>query len=145
MWGGELLKALQQAGHHVRCLVRRPEFLSARVAPSTEVASGDVLDQGTLPAAMKGVQAAYYLVHSMGSRKAFDEEDRRAARNFGEAARDAGVQRLIYLGGLGDRGGGLSPTCRAGRKLARSCAPAACRPSNSVRPSSLVREASPST
>jgi uncharacterized protein YbjT (DUF2867 family) len=58
---------------------------------------------------MKGVQTAYYLVHSMGSRKAFDEEDRRAARHFGQAARDAGVQRLIYLGGLGDRGGGLSP------------------------------------
>ena len=107
--GGRLLKALQQAGHHVRCLARRPAFLSARVAPTTEVASGDVLDQGTLPAAMQGVQVAYYLVHSMGSRKAFDEEDRWAARNFGEAARDAGVQRLIYLGGLGDRGGGLSP------------------------------------
>src|SRR4029453_16182504 len=86
-----------------------PAFLSARVAPTTEVASGDVLDQGTLPVAMKGVQAAYYLVHSMGSRGAFAEEDRRAARNFGEAARDAGVQRLIYLGELGDRGGGLSP------------------------------------
>jgi uncharacterized protein YbjT (DUF2867 family) len=57
--GGRLLKALQQAGHHVRCLVRRPAFLSARVAPTTEVASGDVLDQGTLPAAMQGVQVAY--------------------------------------------------------------------------------------
>ena len=106
--GGRLLKALEQAGHHVRCLARRPAFLRARVAPTTEVVAGDVLDQGTLPAAMKGVQTAYYLVHSMGSRQAFDEEDRRAARNFGEAARDAGVQRLIYLGGLGDRGG-LSP------------------------------------
>jgi uncharacterized protein YbjT (DUF2867 family) len=58
---------------------------------------------------LQGVQVAYYLVHSMGSRRAFDEEDRRAARHFGQAARDAGVQRLIYLGGLGDRGGRLSP------------------------------------
>jgi uncharacterized protein YbjT (DUF2867 family) len=107
--GGRLLKALEQAGHHVRCLARRPEFLSARVAQSTEVVAGDVLDRGTLPTAMKGVQVAYYLVHSMGSRGAFDEEDRRAARNFGEVARAAGVQRLIYLGGLGVRGSGLSP------------------------------------
>jgi uncharacterized protein YbjT (DUF2867 family) len=107
--GGRLLKALEQAGYHVRCLARRPEFLSARVAPTTEVVGGDVLDRGTLPAAMKGIQAAYYLVHSMGSTKAFAEADRRAARHFGEAARDAGVQRLIYVGGLGDRGGGLSP------------------------------------
>jgi uncharacterized protein YbjT (DUF2867 family) len=107
--GGRLLKALEQAGHHVRCLARRPAFLSPRVAPTTKVAAGDVLDRETLPAAMKGVQTAYYLIHSMGSRGAFDEEDRRAARNFGQAARDAGVRRLIYLGGLGDRGGGLSP------------------------------------
>jgi hypothetical protein len=106
--GGRLLKALEQAEHHVRCLARRPEFLSHRVAPTTEVVAGDVLDRGVLPAAMKGVQTAYYLIHSMGSRGAFDEEDRRAAHNFGQAARDAGVQRLIYLGGLGDRGG-LSP------------------------------------
>jgi len=107
--GGRLLKALEQAGHRVRCLARRPEFLRARVAPTTEVVAGDVLDQGTLPAAMQGGQVAYYLIHSMGSRRAFDEEDRRAARHFGEAARDAGVQRLIYLGGLGDRGSALSP------------------------------------
>jgi uncharacterized protein YbjT (DUF2867 family) len=107
--GGRLLKALEQAGHHVRCLARRPEFLRARVGHTSEVVAGDVLERGALPAAMKGVQVAYYLVHSMGSLGAFDEEDRRAARNFGEAARDASVRRLIYLGGLGDRGGGLSP------------------------------------
>jgi uncharacterized protein YbjT (DUF2867 family) len=106
--GGRLLKALEQAGHHVRCLARRPEFLRPRVAPTTDVVAGDVLDRGSLTTAMKGVQAAYYLVHSMGSRGAFDEEDRRAAGNFGEVARDAGVQRLIYLGGLGNPGG-LSP------------------------------------
>jgi uncharacterized protein YbjT (DUF2867 family) len=107
--GGRLLKALERAGHHVRCLARRPAFLRARVAPTTEVVAGDVLDQGTLPAALKGVRVAYYLVHSMGSTGAFAEEDRRAARHFAEAAREAGVRRLIYLGGLGDRGGGLSP------------------------------------
>jgi uncharacterized protein YbjT (DUF2867 family) len=107
--GGRLLKVLEQAGHHVRCLARRPQFLSARVAPTSEVVAGDILDRGALAAAMKGMQVAYYLVHCMGSRGAFDEEDRRGAYNFGEAARAAGVQRPIYLGGLGDRGGGLSP------------------------------------
>src|SRR5687767_5882340 len=115
--GGRLLKALEQTGHHVRCLARRPEFLRARVAQATEVVSGDVLDRGTLAAAMEGVQSAYYLVHSMGSTGAFDEEDRRAARNFGEAARDAGVQRLIYLGGLGNRVGGLSPHLRSRQEV----------------------------
>ena len=107
--GGRLLKALEQAGHRVRCLVRRPEFLRGRVGGNTEVVAGDVRDRAALPAAMAGVRAAYYLIHSMGSEGAFDEEDRRAARHFGEAANEAGVRRIIYLGGLGDRRGGLSP------------------------------------
>jgi uncharacterized protein YbjT (DUF2867 family) len=47
--GGRLLKVLEQAGHHVRCLARRPQFLSARVAPTSEVVAGDILDRGRLP------------------------------------------------------------------------------------------------
>jgi uncharacterized protein YbjT (DUF2867 family) len=107
--GGRLLTALEQSGHHLRCMVRRPEFLNTRVGQSTEVVAGDVLDRDTLSAAMHGVQMAYYLVHSMGSTGAFDEEDRRGAGNFAEAAKAAGVRRIIYLGGLGDNGGRLSP------------------------------------
>jgi uncharacterized protein YbjT (DUF2867 family) len=107
--GGRLLTALEQNGHRLRCMVRRPEFLNTRVGQGTEVVAGDVLDRDTLSAAMRGVQMAYYLVHSMGSTGAFDEEDRRGARNFGEVARAAGVRRIIYLGGLGDSGGRLSP------------------------------------
>ena len=122
--GGRLLKALEQAGHRVRCLARRPEFLSGRVAGSTEVVAGDVLQRHTLPAAMAGVQVAYYLIHAMDSPGAFEEEDRRAARHFGEVAHAAGVQRIIYLGGLGDRRSALSSHLQSRQEVGeilRSC------------------------
>ena len=99
--GGRLLKALEARGHRVRCLARRPNFLRPRVAESTEVVEGDVLKPTSLQSAMDGVDSAYYLVHSMGSTGAFEEEDRRAANGFATAARDAGLRRIIYLGGLG--------------------------------------------
>jgi uncharacterized protein YbjT (DUF2867 family) len=67
---------------------------------------------------MSGVDSAYYLVHSMGSRGQFEEEDRRAAENFATAAREAGVRRVIYLGGLG-RGPGLSPHLRSRHEVGR--------------------------
>jgi uncharacterized protein YbjT (DUF2867 family) len=62
---------------------------------------------------MKGVHTAYYFVHSMGMSAGFEELDRRAARNFGEAARESGVARIIYLGGLGESKGDLSPHLRS--------------------------------
>ncbi|MEK7728478.1 MAG: SDR family oxidoreductase [candidate division KSB1 bacterium] len=99
--GGRLLKALEENNHRVRCLARRPEYLQTRVRATTEVVKGDVLDATSLAAAMNGVEAAYYMVHSMGSSGTFEEEDRRAAKNFSEAAHAAGVRRIIYLGGLG--------------------------------------------
>ncbi len=100
--GGRLLRLLSERSIPVRCLTRRPEFLAARVADAVEVVRGDVLDRESLLAAMAGVETAYYFVHSMGSADDFEEVDRRAAQNFAEAAREAGVQRIIYLGGLGD-------------------------------------------
>jgi uncharacterized protein YbjT (DUF2867 family) len=105
--GGRLLKSLEAQGHTVRCLSRRPEFLESRVSPKTEVVQGDVLEPESLGNALKGIHAAYYLVHSMASQDGFQEADRKAATIFGQAAREAGVRRLIYLGGLG-RGDGLS-------------------------------------
>jgi len=92
----------------VRCLVRRPEFLSRARCPRTDVVQGDVLKPESLPAAFEGVATTCYLVHSMGAGPAFEEEDRRAARNFGEAARGGGARNIIYLGGLGVPGEGLS-------------------------------------
>ena len=91
----------------MRCLTRRPEALSARVADGTEVAAGDALEWGSLRPTMDGVDTAYYLIHSMDASGAFDELDRAAASNFANAAGAAGVRRIIYLGGLG-RGHGLS-------------------------------------
>jgi len=106
--GGRLLKTLESGGDRVRCLARRPEFLQPSVAESTQVVKGDVLDPPSLVAAMEGVDTAYYLVHSMVSSRSFEEEDRRAAENFAQAARNAGARRIIYLGGLGG-GPRLSP------------------------------------
>jgi uncharacterized protein YbjT (DUF2867 family) len=111
--GGRLLRALEQAGYPVRCLARRPEFLAPRVAAGTTVVGGDCLDPASLASALAGIQHAYYLVHSMGSRANFEEQDRRAARNFAAAARAAGVQRIIYLGGLGGSDEDLSPHLRS--------------------------------
>ena len=116
--GGRLLRALEEAGHRVRCLTRRPEALRDRVAPATEVVEGDALDPESLTGRMDGVRAAYYMVHSMGSRGDFEEQDRRAALNFAGEARRAGVGRIIYLGGLGEGSEDLSPHLRSRLEVA---------------------------
>jgi uncharacterized protein YbjT (DUF2867 family) len=106
--GGRLLHDLETDRRlRVRCLTRRPEALAGRTAGDTELVRGDVLDPDSLARAMRGVDTAYYLIHSMGTRGDFEALDRSAARNFAAAARTAGVRRIIYLGGLGD-GGDLS-------------------------------------
>jgi uncharacterized protein YbjT (DUF2867 family) len=115
--GGRLLKALEQAGHRVRCLARRPQFLQPKVAASTEVVAGDVLDPESLKAALDGVHTAYYMIHSMGSQHNFEVMDRQAAENFANAARQAGVARIVYLGGLGESGSELSPHLRSRQEV----------------------------
>src|SRR5690606_32176466 len=70
----------------------------------TEVVAGDVLDADSLPAAFEGCATAYYLIHSMGDAADFVERERRSAENFARAAKQAGVQRVVYLGGLGGDG-----------------------------------------
>lgn len=103
--GQRLLKALLAEGVDLRCLVRRP----GSFPPGVDVAIGDLLEPATLPAALEGIDTAYYLVHSMaGGRAGFEERDRTAAVNFSKAATAAGVRRVIYLGGLGDDRGNLS-------------------------------------
>jgi uncharacterized protein YbjT (DUF2867 family) len=111
--GGRLLQRLEGGAYRVRCLARRPEVVRQRAAATTDVVQGDVLDRPSLDAALQGVDTAFYLVHSMGSTGRFEEEDRRAATNFGAAAKAAGVERIIYLGGLGDAGESLSPHLRS--------------------------------
>lgn len=111
--GGRLLRRLEERGERVRCLARRPEFLRARTAPSTEVVPGDVLDAASLPPALEGVGTAYYLIHSLGSSGGFEARDRQGAEHFAGAARSAGLRRIIYLGGLGDDSSDLSPHLRS--------------------------------
>ena len=110
--GGRLLRRLERDGSAVRCLCRNPEALGWRAAPGTELVRGDLLEPASLDAAFRGVDTAFYLVHSMNSGKQFEAEERRAARHFGEAARQAGVRRIVYLGGLA-HGAELSPHLRS--------------------------------
>jgi uncharacterized protein YbjT (DUF2867 family) len=119
--GGRLLPRLEKRGLLVRCLARRPEFLSARVGPTTEVVEGDVLREATLTAALEGVDTAYYMVHSMGSsdQEGFEAQDRLGAQNFARAASAAGVRRIVYLGGLGDEKAELSPHLRSRHEVGR--------------------------
>ncbi len=100
--GGRLIPLLEEQRVRLRCLARSPEKMRSRVQPGTEIVQGDVLDTASLGRALQGVQTAYYLVHLMSGSKDFEKEDRQAALNFAQAARNAGVRRIIYLGGLGD-------------------------------------------
>jgi len=98
-----LIPRLLAAGYHVRCLARRPERLKGRAwYPQVEVVAGDVTRPETLPAAMQGVSAAYYLIHNMAAGHGYDRLDLISARNFAQAAKTAGVGHIIYLGGLAD-------------------------------------------
>jgi uncharacterized protein YbjT (DUF2867 family) len=116
--GGRLRRVLEERRVPLRCLIRRPHELEGRVAPTTELVGGDLLDADSLARAMEGVGTCYYLVHSMGGAGDFAETDRRAARGFARAAREAGVARIIYLGGLG-RGSVLSPHLASRQEVGR--------------------------
>lgn len=117
--GGRLLRLLEKHAYHVRCLARRPEAVRRTAGFSTEVVAGDLLDRSSLDDALRGVDAAYYLVHSMGSSGSFVEADRLAARNFGESAKACGVKRIIYVGALGsdDEEEALSPHLRSRQEV----------------------------
>jgi uncharacterized protein YbjT (DUF2867 family) len=115
--GGRLVPRLLQVGYRVRCLVRDPARLQGRHwLEQVGVVEGDVLKPGTLASAMQGVDTAYYLIHSMSGSADFHQRDLTAARNFGDAARAAGAQNIIYLGGLGDPDADLSPHLRSRQK-----------------------------
>ncbi|MFE9742439.1 SDR family oxidoreductase [Streptomyces sp. NPDC006477] len=99
--GGRLVPELLDAGYRVRCLARTPANLRDHPwADRVEVVRGDVTDAAGLRDAFRDVEVAYYLVHSMGAGRGFEETDRRAARTFADEAHAAGVRRIVYLGGL---------------------------------------------
>ena len=115
--GGRLLALLEERGHPVRCLTRRPEALQDRAGSATKVAQADVLDRESLSAALDGVDTAYYLVHNMGSGGDFEQKDREGAANFAAAAKECGVKRIVYLGGLGDPSHQLSSHLRSRQEV----------------------------
>ncbi|MBE0566490.1 MAG: NAD(P)H-binding protein, partial [Krumholzibacteria bacterium] len=117
--GGRLRRRLEETGARVRCLARDPQRLAGRTAPGTEVVAGDVLDAASLGPALAGVDTAYYLVHSMGAARGFEDRDRAGALNFARAAATAGVRRIVYLGGLGDDTAELSPHLRSRIEVGR--------------------------
>ena len=99
--GSRLIPRLVDSGHEVSCMVRDASRVDLRMAESTRIVVADVLQPETVAAAMQGVKVAYYLIHSMSASDGdFQERDRLAAHNFAVAARQAGVNRIIYLGGL---------------------------------------------
>jgi uncharacterized protein YbjT (DUF2867 family) len=102
--GGRLVPRLLAKGHHVRCIARNPSRLAGYPWPGAEVVQGDLEDPESVARALRGVEVAYNLVHSMAAGTAFHERDRIMALDFGRAAARAGVRRIIYLGGLGDTG-----------------------------------------
>ncbi|MBK7092545.1 MAG: SDR family oxidoreductase [bacterium] len=103
--GSKLVPRLLEQGYRVRCLVRDRNRVAAHAwSGSVEVMEGDVLDASSLNFAFQHVSTTYYLVHSMTNPAGdFDELDRQAARNVGDVAKRFGVDRIIYLGGLGKR------------------------------------------
>ncbi|NIP81325.1 MAG: DUF2867 domain-containing protein, partial [Gemmatimonadetes bacterium] len=98
--GSHLVPVLRAAGHEVRAVARHPEVLEARGWDGVEIQRMDALDSASVQRALEGIDAAYYLIHSMGEGRDFEALDRRAAANFTKAAGEAGLQHLIYLGGL---------------------------------------------
>ncbi|MFP4474692.1 MAG: NAD(P)H-binding protein [Desulfatibacillaceae bacterium] len=122
--GKRLVHALDDKGHGLRCLSRSAKSLDTATPLSSppEMVRADLLEPETLPAALDGVDTAYYLVHSMGGSsmaqtREFENRDRLAAENFVNAADRAGVRRIIYMGGLGDLTDDLSPHLRSRQEI----------------------------
>ncbi|HSE27883.1 MAG TPA: DUF2867 domain-containing protein [Gemmatimonadales bacterium] len=106
--GGRLAARLLARGVAVRAMARDPRRLAALAGGGADCVAGDALQPEGLATVLRGVSVAYYLIHSMNTGPDFAERDRLAARNFAAACAAAGVQRIIYLGGLGQSGPALS-------------------------------------
>jgi uncharacterized protein YbjT (DUF2867 family) len=108
--GAALVPRLRAAGHEVRGFARSPERVAAAGVLLDDVVIGDAVNGAGLGRALDGVDAAYYLIHSMEgpANSAFPEHERRAADRFATAARTAGVRRIVYLGGMVPEGAHVS-------------------------------------
>ncbi|MBY6539000.1 SDR family oxidoreductase [Rhodococcus sp. BP-349] len=118
--GGRLAPRLQEAGYRVRVLARSPQKLrDVPWAADVEVVQGDLSDRESLDDAFRDVDVVYYLVHSMGGSDHFAEAERQSAENVADAAKAAGVQRIVYLGGLHPVDGALSPHLESRAEVGR--------------------------
>ena len=109
-----LIPRLLETGHRVRVLARSPGQLEGRGwSKNVEIFSGDVMDAPSLAPALQGVHSAYYLIHNMSSGHGYIERELVGARNFASASADAGVQHIIYLGGLADPEQHIAPHMRS--------------------------------
>ena len=117
--GGRLVPLLIQDGHKVRVLVRSPEKLNdVPWHNDVEIIQGDLSDKDSVAGAMQGMDTVYFLVHSMASGKGFADQEERIAHIVADAAAEAGVQRIVYLGGLHPEGE-LSPHMRSRTEVGR--------------------------
>ncbi|MFC1896374.1 NAD(P)H-binding protein, partial [Thermodesulfobacteriota bacterium] len=117
--GGRLVPELLARGYNVRVMVREAFPEHKERWPNAEIVVADALDLNSLRKALEGVHAAFYLIHSMlFGRQKFVSMDMQAAINFGKAAGEKNVRRIIYLGGLGDIHAPLSPHLRSRMEVA---------------------------
>src|SRR5688572_3645839 len=119
--GGRLVSRLLEAGYAVRCVVRSPDKLRGRLwfdHPNLEIVRGDLPD-ALVPSLFQGCEVAFYLVHSMiAAGPQYARRDREMATRFAAAAAEAGgLKRIIYLGGLGELGEGLSEHLHSRREV----------------------------
>lgn len=109
-----LIPRLLESGYRVRCLAREPRRLEGRSwFPRVEVVQGDVTAASGLRRALEGVQTAYYFIHNMSYGHGYTELERGSARAFASAAQEAGVEHIIYLGGLADPEQHIAPHMRS--------------------------------
>jgi len=121
--GGRLVPRLIAEGHEVVCLARNPAKLAGRSwTKQVKAVTADVLQPDTLEEALRGCDVAFYLIHSMGSAGSFRDIDKAAATNFAKAVEDAGVARIVYLGGLGDEDDHLSHHLGSRHEVGRALA-----------------------
>ena len=118
--GGRLVPRLLDEGHEVRCMTRSAGRLrDVPWADRVEVVEADALDPDSLAPALDGIGVVYYLIHSIDTGSAFEDTDRRAAQTFARAAKEAGVGRLVYLGGLAPEDEVLSAHLRSRTEVAQ--------------------------
>jgi len=119
--GGRLVPRLLDAGYAVRCLVRSAQKLQDREwvqRPGVDVRTADLADSSALAEQLRGCDAAFYLVHSMiAAGSDYSKTDRDLAASFAQAAKSAGVKRILYLGGLGETGAHLSEHLSSRREV----------------------------